>query len=149
MENPKIHYVIAGEGELEIELKEKVAAWALENIHFLGYRTDVNKLCNAADIFVMPSLQEGLSVALMEAMACGLPIIASRIRGNIDLIDNGKGGLLVDAMDSLKYMEAIEKLIRSPEQYKQMGEYNMNKIKKYSIENVEEQLMPIIRAVDA
>jgi len=147
MKNSKVHYVIAGEGELERELKRKVAEFMMNNIHFLGYRTDIDKLCNAADIFVMPSLQEGLSVALMEAMACGLPVIASRIRGNTDLIDDGKGGLLVDKTDSEMYMSSIEILIRSYEKCKQMGKYNQNKVKEYSVENVKERLMPIIKGV--
>ena len=53
----------------------------------LGKRSDIPELLNAADVFVFPSLQEGLPVALMEAIACGCFCIASRIRGNVDLID--------------------------------------------------------------
>ena len=145
LEEPKIHYVIAGEGELEQALVQKVSSLNLKNIHFLGYRTDINMLCNSADIFIMPSLQEGLSVALMEAMSCGLPVIASKIRGNTDLIDEGKGGILVDAKDSSMYMKAIGLLIHDPEKRKQMGSFNKIKVKKYSIENVKRQLMPIIK----
>ena len=144
MKNSKVHYVIAGEGELEQWLKRMVAEFSTNNIHFLGYRTDIDKLCNAADIFVMPSLQEGLSVALMEAMACGLPVIASRIRGNTDLIDDGKGGYLVDTINVKGYMEAIMKLYNNPDDRDKMGKFNMKKVQNYSIDNVKNMLIPII-----
>ena len=72
-------------------------------LHLLGYRTDISELYNSADIFVFPSIREGLSVSLMEAMASGLPCIVSKIRGNVDLIlvpaDTRK--YLVDAFELL------------------------------------------------
>lgn len=91
-----IYYVICGQGELENELRQYAKAHGMsENVRFLGYRTDVLKLCKTADLFVFPSLQEGLPVALMEAMACGALCIASDIRGNRDLFgEDGKGCLL-------------------------------------------------------
>ncbi len=92
-----IQYVICGRGVLDTKLKEKaVILGILDHVHFLGYRNDVNEICNAADLFVFMSLQEGLPVALMEAMACGLPAICSDIRGNTDLIESGKNGEIVE-----------------------------------------------------
>lgn len=92
-----IQYVICGHGALYTELKKKVSLLDLEgHVHFLGYRSDVSEICNAADLFVFMSLQEGLPVALMEAMACGLPTICSDIRGNTDLIKVGKNGMIVE-----------------------------------------------------
>src|SRR5699024_7176133 len=94
-ENKNIHYAIAGQGLLKLGLHELAIALNISSqIHFLGYRKDIPELLSAADIFVFPSLREGLSVSLMEAMASGLPVIASDIRGNIDLIDVNKGGYL-------------------------------------------------------
>ena len=76
-------YVIVGKGDLKLELEELDYTGRLR---LLGYRTDIVDLLHCANIFVFPSLHEGLAVALMEAMAAGLPCIASRIRGNIDLL---------------------------------------------------------------
>ena len=67
-----------------------------DHVHFLGYRNDISEICNCADLFVFMSHQEGLPVALMEAMACGLPAVCSNIRGNTDLIEDGVTGLLAN-----------------------------------------------------
>ena len=88
-----LKYVICGQGSCEFELKRVASELGVEGyIRFLGYRTDVSEICNSADLFVFMSHQEGLPVALMEAMACGLPAICSNIRGNTDLIDDGITG---------------------------------------------------------
>ena len=93
-----IHYIICGCGILEAELKEKAYyLGVIDHVHFLGYRKDISEICNASDLFVFMSLQEGLPVALMEAMACGLPSICSDIRGNTDLIEKGKNGEIVES----------------------------------------------------
>lgn len=144
LKNRHIHYVIAGNGELNQYLKEKVSGFGLSNVHLLGYRKDINKLCNSSDVFIMPSFQEGLSVALMEAMACGLPVIASKIRGNVDLIDQNKGGYLVDVTGTNEYMTTIKELAADVEKRTEMGRYNMKRIEDYSIENVGKRLVPII-----
>lgn len=82
-----IHYFIVGEGSLEQELIQFANEHNI-NLHLLGYRNDVDVLCNAADLFILPSLQEGLPVALMEALSTGCICICSNIRGNIDLVDD-------------------------------------------------------------
>lgn len=93
-----IQYYICGRGVLEDDLKKKADSLGIaDRVHFLGYRYDVNEICGAADLFVFMSLQEGLPVALMEAMACGLPIICSDIRGNTDLVENEKDGEVVES----------------------------------------------------
>ena len=87
-----IYYCIAGVGDKKNELRELSKKLGVDNqVKMLGFRTDIIKLCKIADIFCFPSLQEGLPVALMEAMAAGLPIVCSAIRGNVDLIEEGKG----------------------------------------------------------
>ena len=91
-----IQYLICGRGALGTELKEKAENLGLsDHVKFLGYRTDVSEICTASDLFVFPSLQEGLPVALMEAMSAGLPVICSNIRGNTDLIEDGKNGIAI------------------------------------------------------
>ena len=89
LNNPNIHYMIAGKGPLDEQLKLLSQKLGVENqVHLLGYRNDVAELYKTADVNVFPSIREGLPVALMEAMACGVPCVASRIRGNADLLPN-------------------------------------------------------------
>ena len=80
-------YYIVGKGKLEKKLKKLIKSLGLQDkIYLLGYRNDISELCQAADLFIFPSHQEGLPVALMEAMACKTNVICSRIRGNVDLV---------------------------------------------------------------
>ncbi len=139
-----IHYVIAGDGELKEYLKKKTQDLGLQNIHLLGYRNDINKLCNSADIFIMPSFQEGLSVALMEAMACGLPVIASKIRGNVDLIPDDRYGRLVKADDVDGYVAVITELGTNVNKRVCMGRANQDRIKLFDISTVKDKLYEII-----
>ena len=77
----KFKYIIVGQGDLEKEYGEYIDSHGLNNnVKLLGYRSDISELLQASDLFVFPSLQEGLPVALMEAMASGIPTICSRIR---------------------------------------------------------------------
>lgn len=88
---PDAQYFIIGKGELENSLRGFVQELGLEGrVHLLGFRTDVSELCQAADLFVFPSWQEGLPLALMEAIACRTPVICSAIRGNTDLVHDGR-----------------------------------------------------------
>lgn len=87
IKDSKYHYFIAGEGELGEKLKEEGRRYGI-NLHLLGYRNDIPELLKCADLFVLPSIREGLNVSLMEAVSSGLPSIASNIRGNRELIDH-------------------------------------------------------------
>ena len=75
-------------------------------MHLLGYRKDIPELNCSADVFCFPSFREGLSVSLIEVMACGLPVVCSRIRGNTDLITSD-GGCLFDPYDVMDCWHAI------------------------------------------
>ena len=101
-------YIIVGKGVLEEELKETARNNGIgDKVIFAGFRSDVADFYTAADCFVFPSFREGLSVSLMEAMASGMPIVCSRIRGNTDLVDEEMGGYLFDPAD----VESIRKAI--------------------------------------
>ena len=101
--NPDIYYVIAGKGALAEKLK---AADKTGRLILTGYRSNISELLHTSDLFVFPSLQEGLPVALMEAMAAGVPCICSRIRGNTDLVTDEK--FLFDPRSKKSIKEAIE-----------------------------------------
>lgn len=84
-----IVYLIVGKGELQEFFQALIEKHGLQDhVKMLGFRSDIAELLHVADLFVFPSLQEGLPVALMEAMASGTPCLASTIRGNTDLLDN-------------------------------------------------------------
>lgn len=139
LKNKNIHYFIAGKGSKQTELESLVRENGLQdNVHFLGYRNDIAELCVCADIFCFPSFREGLPVSVMEAMATGLPCVVSDIRGNEDLIYDGKGGFLCNPNDSDAFARNIKILFDNSELRKNMGEYNKEKIKEFSLENVGE-----------
>lgn len=132
-----ILYVICGDGPLKAQLRAKAEELGVrDRLKLLGFRKDIAELHKAADIFVFPSLQEGLPVALMEAMASGLPIVASKIRGNEDLISNNQGGYLVNPTDSEQVAKAIEKMIQNPKKREKMEKRNLEIITKYGQETV-------------
>lgn len=132
-----ILYVICGDGPMKARLRAKAEELGVrDRVKLLGFRKDIAELHKAADIFVFPSLQEGLPVAVMEAMASGLPIVASKIRGNEDLISNNQGGYLVNPMDSEQVAKAIEKMIQNPKKREKMEKRNLEIIAKYGQETV-------------
>lgn len=129
-----VHYMLCGVGEEEEALR-KMSGEMQDRVHFLGYRTDMKELLQAADIFVMPSFREGLSRSIMEAMAAGLPCIVSEIRGNVDMIDE-HGGCLCRPKDTAAFAKAIERLASSEELRDSMGAYNREKVKQFGVEQV-------------
>ena len=137
--NPRVKYLLVGFGELEEKLKALVKELGIEDrVVFAGYRGDVKRLLHAVDGFAFPSLQEGLPVALMEAMAAGLPIVCSRIRGNVDLIENGKGGYLYDCHDVKGFAEGMEKIVAG--EGSEMGKINIETMKNFDIETVNNRM---------
>lgn len=129
-DNPNIHYFIAGKGEKADDLSQ-LAKTLNVNLHLLGYRTDIPQLYKMADIYVFPSYREGLSVSLMEAMASGLACVVSKIRGNVDLIDEDKGGYLCLPNDENMFFEKINAVLCDIEKNRQFGQYNKDKIQAF------------------
>ncbi|NLK10965.1 MAG: glycosyltransferase family 4 protein [Staphylococcus equorum] len=144
LNNPNLYYVICGRGICKNYLEDLSRKLGIYNqVKLLGSRSDIAEICKTADIFVFPSFREGLSVALMEAMASGLPVVCSNIRGNKDLIENEKGGYLVKSDDFDEYASAIEKLINNYDIRISFGKYNVCKVEMFSIVNVIKEMMKI------
>ncbi len=111
-ENQNAKLVLVGDGIMRKELEEICAKLKItERVLFLGERKDVLDILTAADLFVFPSLREGMPGALMEAMAAGLPVIATNIDGNKELVEDGKNGILVPVQDSEALANAVNKLL--------------------------------------
>ncbi len=144
IDNSEVHYIICGKGQLETNLKDLCVELGIEKrVHLLGFRKDIIEICKVSDVFVFPSNREGLSVALMEAMACGLPIVCSNIRGNIDLIEDGVNGYLATNNVSKEYTENLTKLIDNRELIKNMKYRNLLKVNDCALNSVLDNLKVI------
>jgi glycosyltransferase involved in cell wall biosynthesis len=112
---PTLHILLVGDGELADEVRLQVQAAGLsDHVHFLGTRRDVPELLSASDSFVLPSLWEGLPVALTEAMASGLPVVATDVSGTSQVVIDGESGLLVPPGDAEALAEAMNRLLSDP-----------------------------------
>ncbi len=146
--DPRLHYFICGEGPELGNLQQMAGQLGVgERVHFLGFRTDIQELLRAADIFLFSSLQEGLPRSLMEAMAVGLPAVVSRIRGNVDLIRDGEGGLLCDARDAKAFAKALRKLSADAVLREKMAKVNRRRIRRYDSSVVEKEILSIYKEV--
>lgn len=126
-----LHYFIAGRGPGKAALCQAAKKYGVAgHVHLLGYREDIASLMMAADIYVLPSLREGLNVSLMEAMASGLPCICGDIRGNRDLIQDGEGGYLFQPDDAVQLAERICRL-KEEKRRMHMGLHNLKKIRRF------------------
>lgn len=115
--------VVAGRGRHKASLEERTAALGLgEHVRFLGHRDDVPDLLAAADVFVMPSLREGLPLAILEAMFAGKPIVASGVGGIPEAITSGEHGLLVPPSDPVALSEALRAVLADPALRLRLGE---------------------------
>lgn len=142
--NKNIKYFICGEGPKEEELKQLISNLNLqEQVYLLGYRNDIKELMNSADIFLFTTLQEGLPRSMMEAMSTGLPCIASNIRGNVDLIENEKGGFLNNPNSPEDFAKSISILVNDKDLRRKMGEFNKECVKQFDTENVKQELYNI------
>ena len=112
---PPFHIIIVGEGPLRGKLELLIKHLNVEReVRLLGFREDIGDLLNASDLIVLPSLWEGLSIALLEAMAASKPIVTTSIGSNVEVTRNGEAALLVPPKDPLVLSEAILYLIENP-----------------------------------
>ncbi|GAA0606372.1 glycosyltransferase family 4 protein [Virgibacillus siamensis] len=140
---PNIKLLLVGSGSLEKKYKKQVDNLKVsEIVNFLGYRTDIVELMTLSDLAVSSSIQEGLPVNVMEAMATGLPLVVTNSRGNRDLVVNGVNGFVGDN-DVNKFSNAIAELLISDEQRIKLGNSSLDLIDKYSLDNVMEEMKRI------
>jgi len=143
--NLSISYEIIGAGELMEEAQKIVRLKNLTNVNFFGYRTDLPKIFADCDIFVLTSLNEGFGRVLVEAMASGLAIIATKVGGVPEIITDGINGLLIPSDKPDKLSKAIVTLYQNPELRRQMGLANIKKAEYYSLNNYISRVINIYR----
>lgn len=142
-----IHYLICGRGEMWASLEAGAKEMGIsDHVHFLGYRTDAPELYRCSDLFAFVSFREGLSVALMEAMSSGMCIVCTKIRGNVDLIEDGVSGCFTDNNPEA-LAEHIVKLCADPELRRTLGAGAAEKAKIYEEESVHAQMKEIYLSV--
>lgn len=145
---PEAHFLIVGEGELKQTLQDQAAALGLaEAIHFLGRRSDVDRLLGAADLFASSSLWEGLPTVLLEAMAAGLPIVATDVSGTRELIEDGVTGLRVAPGDAPALAAAIVRLLREPALGATLTEQAALRVQAFSVDRVADEHLRIYQAL--
>jgi len=126
----KLHVSLAGDGRLRSELESRAAALGLApQVSFLGARSDVADILRALDICVMPSLWEGLSIAMLEAMAAGLPLVISDVSGVAQAFGEEDCGIRVPPRDVAALARAIQDLARSPERRRKLGEAGRRRVR--------------------
>ncbi len=146
MDDPRVQYLICGNGPLRQQLEDLASELGVdERVRFLEYRRDIPDMLAAADVFCLPSYREGLPLSLMEAMVAGKPVVCSRIRGSVDLVDAGKGGVVVEAADVSGYAEAFDLLADDSGLRRSMGQHNRDRVRGFSIDAVSSALSGVYR----
>ena len=144
LDTEQLCYYICGQGVLRSEIEEYAKARGVsDSVVFLGYRRDIPQICACADVFLHTSYQEGLPMAVMEAMACGSPIVASQIRGNVDLIEDGVDGFLCDPQDVDSFAEKIQRVLDEPDLAEELRRNGLQNIKSFDMSIVTKQLQKI------
>ena len=144
LKDPQIRYYICGQGVLRSEIEAYAKAQGVsDRVVFLGYRSDIPQICSCADVFLHTSHQEGLPVAIMEAMACGTPVVASRIRGNVDLIQDGVNGFLCDPTDAQGFADKIQTLLDDSTLSMEFRKNSLEKIAQYDVKTIAHKMRQI------
>ncbi len=145
----EIKAAIVGKGYLEEELKELVMKLGIEKeVEFLGVRRDIEKLMKSTKLFVLPSRWEGLPLTILEAMSSGAGIIATKVGGIPEVIQNGKEGILISSEDSETLAGAIAELLKDRELRVKLGINAYKKVKeKYSIEAYTKNILEFYKSL--
>jgi len=133
---PNIRLTILGDGEKRSALEDMVKRYHLEDVVSMpGIQRDVCSYLQKADVYVSASLTEGLPLSILEAMACGLPVVATDAGGTVDIVSNEKNGVVVPKNDLNALVGALEKMIVNDDFRKQCGEESLRIVTDWSIES--------------
>ena len=137
LQNPRVHYAIAGVGDKKEELTRLAHSLGVsEQLHLLGFRKDIPQLNCSADVFCFPSIREGLGLAAVEALACGVPVIAAENRGTRSFIKNGENGFMCPHNTADEFVAALSELINDSQARTVMASSCAATVTKFSVANV-------------
>jgi glycosyltransferase involved in cell wall biosynthesis len=136
--NPQTSFLLVGQGPLESDIRAQARAQDLQdNVVFAGFRTDAPRIIAASDVFVLPSLYEGLPIAMLEAMALGRPVVASRVGGVPQVISDGIDGFLVDPLEPGQLAEKVLAVLSNPELQQSISTNAVKKVREhFSVERM-------------
>jgi sugar transferase (PEP-CTERM/EpsH1 system associated) len=145
----RLRLVIIGDGPLHNQLRETIQEYGLADITWLaGAQEDLPRLYRGLDIFVLPSLGEGISNTLLEAMASGLPVVATHVGGNPELVDDEKSGILIPSASPDHLTSALKRYVKEPGLRNRHGEYGRHKAQSmFSIANMVQQYTKVYDSV--
>jgi glycosyltransferase involved in cell wall biosynthesis len=134
-EQPETTLVMVGKGDLDVDLRAEALRKNVNGkVKFLGWRQDINELMSVFDVFVLPSQNEGMGRVIVEAMAAGKPVVASRVGGIPDLVEDGQTGYLVPPANEKELADAILKILKDRDQAKLMGQRGKEYCRQFSLE---------------
>ncbi len=147
--HPRAHVVIFGDGELESELRRECWERTIQaQVLFAGFRPDVHRFLPACDLFAHPSVEEGLGTAILDAMACRLPVVASRAGGIPEVVRHGETGWLVPPASPTELAGAIVSLLDDPRRRREFGEAGRRRVEEsFSVPALAEQVLAAYDAV--
>ena len=144
---PFLKVVLCGKGDLLQTYTQYASDNKMDYILFTGYTKQVADFCRLSDLLVMPSYQEGLPMAMIEAIATGLPVVASKIRGHTDVIENGFNGFLIAPDDEKGFEETILTLYQDSGLRNKMSEANILKSQNYRTELSVQKMAEIYKSL--
>ena len=144
---PVLRVVLCGKGELLEHYKSFSAANGLDYVLFTGYTRDVADYGRLSDMLVMPSFQEGLPMAMIEAIATGLPVVASNIRGHSDVIEDCANGFLFAPNDMAGFEKAIVALYKNPALRAEIARRNIERARAFSVENAVGEMQTVYESM--
>ena len=145
LHDESIHYILCGKGEMLNQLLSLAAHHNVsKQVHFLGYRKDLQNIFKQVDLMAFPSSREGLGLAALEGMYCGLPLLTSCSRGAKDFMQNGKTGFMY-AMDDVEgFAVGIKAMKDDPQLREVCGAFNREAVKPFCLDNVKKEVLAII-----
>jgi len=146
---PPVHVLIVGQGREEAPLRALAQRLGIgDRVTFAGFQREVWPYLAIMDVFVLPSLKEGLSLSALEAMALGKPVVASRVGGTPEVVEDGETGMLVPPSDASALAEALASLVRSPEAMERMGRAGRQRVaERFGAERMASEIEEVYREV--
>jgi N-acetyl-alpha-D-glucosaminyl L-malate synthase BshA len=140
---------IVGEGPLQYEMMSEVEKLGIqEHVHFLGVRSNIGAVMACSDLLLLPSQQESFGLAALEAMACGVPVIASRVGGLPEVIDDGKSGFLFQVGNTDEAAEKALKILNDQELFRSVRQAGIEvAMQKFAVNKIIDQYEALYQGV--